>query len=292
VRRPARVLLTLTAALALTACSAPDPQDQPGPAAAPEIGFGHVHGVDLNPADGVVYAATHYGVFRLGPQGPERIAGRYQDTMGFTISGPDRFLASGHPGSGEPGPAHLGLITSTDRAQTWTTLALRGEADFHALSTAGAATVYGFDSTDGIVMRSDDRGVSWQSGARLDAADLDADPGDPRHVLATTAAGLQESVDGGLTFRAAATQPGRPLVLIDHVGGAVTGEGTALAGIDTEGGVWLRDATGWSRSGELPGAPQAFTAVGADRYLAATRDGVLSSQDAGRTWSVIAATAH
>lgn len=73
-------------------------RDSTTPAVADDPGVVHVHGLGVNPADGALYAATHTGLFRLDDDGRvERIADRHQDTMGFTIAGPDRFLASGHP---------------------------------------------------------------------------------------------------------------------------------------------------------------------------------------------------
>jgi photosystem II stability/assembly factor-like uncharacterized protein len=293
-RRSILALLALCAAVLGSACTAPaEPVPDRSPDATAEVGFGHVHGVDLNPADGAVYAATHHGVYRLGPAGSERIADRYQDTMGFTIAGPDLFLASGHPDPREPGPAHLGLITSTDRARTWNTVALSGEADFHAL-TASGATIYGLDATEGVVMRSDDAGRRWQRGAQLAAADLDVDPVDPMHVLATTEQGLQESDDGGVSFTPVAEQPPIPLVVVDHVNPPTSvgrDHQPTVVGIGADGTVWASTAGAWSQAGALPAAPHAFTVVAADRYLAATGDAVLQSEDAGRTWSVLTPTA-
>lgn len=68
-----------------------------GTSAADERAVGHVHGLGVDPADGTLYVASHYGVF--GVEGDEggRVADRWQDTMGFTIVGPGRFLGSGHP---------------------------------------------------------------------------------------------------------------------------------------------------------------------------------------------------
>lgn len=286
-RRLLPSLAAVAAAVTLAACSG---GAEPGPStdASFEPGFGHVHGVDLNPADGMIYAATHYGVFRLGPEGPQRIADRFQDTMGFTIAGPDRFLGSGHPDLREPGPAQLGLVVSEDRAETWTKVALAGEADFHALSAVGD-TVYGLNATDGTVLRSDDAGRTWQPGAELAAADLDADPADPQRAVATTADGLVESTDGGLTFAPAAAQPPQPVVLVDHVAQAATGQ-PVLVGVDPGGGVRAFDGSGWATAGALPGPPEAFTVVGPTRFLAATADGVFESGDGGRTWELVAAT--
>ncbi|PWI12287.1 hypothetical protein DIZ27_01455 [Streptomyces sp. NWU339] len=51
------------------------------------------------------HAAGHHGVFRLDSGTATRGAGRYQDTMGFTVTGPSTFLASGHPPRPVPRPA-------------------------------------------------------------------------------------------------------------------------------------------------------------------------------------------
>ncbi|MHA6631425.1 F510_1955 family glycosylhydrolase [Pseudonocardia sichuanensis] len=281
----------MAVAAAVAGCAAPGSSPgtgAPRQEAGSDPGFGHVHGIDLNPADGLIYVAGHNGVFRLGPEGPHRIADRYQDTMGFVVAGPDLFLASGHPDVREPGPPHLGLIRSTDRAQTWANVSLAGEADFHSLTVTGA-TIYGLNSTDGLVMRSDDHGENWHRGAKLGVAYLESDPDDPLRVLATTPDGLQESTDGGLTFTAASEQPPRLLAVVDHTEEDGAKADPVLAGVDGDGGVWeFRDAA-WSQTGALPGAPQAFTALAPGRYAAATAEGVLTSDDGGRSWRMITA---
>ena len=107
------VALAVSAAL-VAACGSggdADQSDQPA--------LEHVHGLGVNPADGMLYVASHHGVFRVDGQGDaEQIAGRTQDFMGFTIVGPNHFLASGHPGPHDDDqPSNLGLIESTDAAQ-------------------------------------------------------------------------------------------------------------------------------------------------------------------------------
>lgn len=93
----------------------------------------------MDPADGSVYAAGHLGVFRLSGTSAVRIADRYQDTMGFTVTGPRTFLASGHPSPTDPAAVspYLGLVRSIDAGSTWTTLSAGGEADFHSFQQAG-----------------------------------------------------------------------------------------------------------------------------------------------------------
>jgi hypothetical protein len=111
---------------------------------------GHVHGLGVNPADDTLYVASHLGVYRMDDgKRPIRIADRYQDTMGFTVVGPDRFLASGHRDLREDLPSSLGLIYSTDAARSWTALSLQGQADFHILEPA-ADRLY---ANDGISSR-------------------------------------------------------------------------------------------------------------------------------------------
>ena len=46
---------------------------------------------------------------------------------GFAVGGADHFLASGHPDMCEDLPTRLGLIESTDGAETWNALAMQGE---------------------------------------------------------------------------------------------------------------------------------------------------------------------
>lgn len=270
-------------ALLVAGCSAA-PADAPPEV---DIGFGHVHGVGLNPADDLLYAATHTGVFRLDDSGPQRIADRYQDTMGFAVVGPDRFLASGHPDPNEPGPVHLGLVVSDDAAQTWRGVSLVGEADFHAISATGS-TIYGYDSLGGQVMRSDDSGSTWESGLQIAAADLAVDPQDPQRVVLTTERGLLVSEDGGRSAEPPPMPSPRPLLLVDQAPLRADRSEPVLAGVDTEGGVWVLDGSQWSAVGTLPGPPEAFAVVGVDRMAAATAEGVFDSTDGGRSWVLVA----
>jgi hypothetical protein len=108
--RLVRRIAPFAAAMALlVACG--QPSDDAPAGAAPEEGepdLAHVHGLGVDPADGTLYAASHHGVFRI-PTGsePERVS-EVQDTMGFTVVGPGRFLGSGHPAPDDTSrPPHL-----------------------------------------------------------------------------------------------------------------------------------------------------------------------------------------
>lgn len=279
-------------ALLLTACSSPDTTPAQGKAGAtsdPDPGTGHLHGLGVDPADGTLYAAGHLGVFRLTPSGAVRIADRYQDTMGFTITGPRTFLASGHPSPTDPAATspHLGLIRSTNAGQTWTAVSAAGEADFHSLQQAGPI-LYGLDSQTSQVWASKDAGATWDRRAKIQAGDLAAHAGTPQEVWATGRNGLLHSTDSGATFKpvpgapalAAVEQPA-PGQLI-----ALTADGKVLSG---------GDGTSWTERGRLPDGAQGavLTAAGPDHLLAAdSNDAVHESKDGGRTWTTVHQGGH
>jgi hypothetical protein len=249
-----------------------------GGAAAGGTKMEHVHGVGVDPADGTLYAGSHHGLFRLPERGDGvRVADRVQDFMGFTVAGPDHFLASGHPGPGQDGPSSLGLIESTDGGQTWQSLSLAGRADFHALE-ARHGRVYGFNSLTGAFMVSEDK-QTWQTRSRLPLADFAVSPDDPDVVVATTANGLARSDDGGRTFALVEQAP--PLLLVTW-----TQDGS-MVGVNPEGRVYVSadGVESWNSSGELGGSPEALTATSAtDIYAAISGGAIVASTDGGRTF--------
>lgn len=239
------------------------------------VALEHVHGLAVDPADGTLYAGTHHGLVRI-PEGgePTRVADRVQDFMGFTVVGPEHYLASGHPGPGDSGPGNLGLIETTDGGQTWTTLSLEGEADFHALDAVDGA-IYGYSG--GRLLVSDD-GVEWtdRGGARI--ADLAVDPSRPERLLATSEQGLILSEDGGETFRVVPDSP--RLLLVDFPADAAP-----VVGITPEGAVHASSDGGltWEERGDVGGSPAALAVDGQDVYVAV--DGaIVASSDGGTTF--------
>lgn len=191
------------AALSVVACGG-DGASQAGDTAVRAGALVHVHGLGVNPRDRALYVATHTGLFRVG-QGesePARVGNGTQDTMGFTVVGPDRFLASGHPGELERAAINpLGLIRSTDGGESWTPLSLEGEADFHILRSAGGR-VYGVDSSSGRLLVSGDGGASWEERPTPGPLiDLLPDPADSERLVASSETGLHISNDGGRRWR-------------------------------------------------------------------------------------------
>ncbi|MFH9467157.1 F510_1955 family glycosylhydrolase [Streptomyces clavifer] len=271
--------------LLLAACTPADGEPAEKTASM-DPGTGHLHGLGVDPADGSVYAAGHLGVFRLTGTEAVRVADRYQDTMGFTVTGPGTFLASGHPSPTDSTASspHLGLIRSTDAARTWTTVSADGEADFHVLQRAGG-TLYGFDSQTSQVWVSANEGRTWDRRARLPVGDLAAHASKQQEVWATTPDGLLISSDGGRTFRPLSQVP--ELVAIERPAADL------LVALGADGKILnSSDGRTWEARGGLPlpqqAKPTVLTAESATHLLAAdTSDTVYESKDAGRSWRVL-----
>jgi hypothetical protein len=255
------------------------PAADPGPV--------HVHGLGVNPADGSLFIATHTGLYRVadGERRAKRVGERLQDTMGFTIVGPNRFLGSGHPDLNEAReenlPSLLGLIESTDSGESWEPISLRGEADFHVLRFAGTR-VYGYDSSNDRLLVSGNRGRSWKELEKPGPlVDLAVDPTNARRIVAASAGGpeegLFESHDGGVSWKRVSEAvgllgwPGRLYLVADS--------GQVFASQD--GGRRLE------RRGHIGGQPGALVAEGPNELYVALHDGtIMRSTDGGANWEV------
>ena len=239
----------------------------------------HVHGLGVNPADDTLYAATHQGLYRLGDDGPARLVStRTPDLMGFTVVGPDRFLASGHPDGRGDEPWSLGLVESGDAGATWQPRSLDGEVDFHGIDATGA-TVYGVDAVSGSLMVTTDL-RRWQQRPDTAMEDLAVSPTDPDSLLVATAQGLRRSTDAGLTWT---EQAGPSLMLIDWP------TAQTVTGVGPDGSVHLSLDAGrtWQQRATLPGAPQALHATSTARLYVATDAGVHASLDGGWSFTTV-----
>jgi BNR/Asp-box repeat len=245
----------------------------------------HVHGLGIDPADRSLFIATHTGMYRVAPdeRNAELVGDSRQDTMGFTVAGPRRFLGSGHPDPAQARakglPPHLGLIESRDAGRTWQSVSLLGEADFHVLRFAGRR-VYGYDAGGDRLLVSADAGRTWRQANRpAPLVDLAVAPRDPTQLVASSRDGLFFSRDGGQTWEQRSTRIGllawpgpRRLVL-------VSGTGEVFRSRNVRGP--------WAEIGNIGGEPAALLAQSAAELYAALHDGTIKwSRDGGRTWSV------
>lgn len=278
-RRLLTCVLPPLAAAVLVACGegGAEPAPQATTSASATTLPAHVHGLGVDPADGALRIATHNGLFTaLDGGGYEQVGERRDDFMGFSVTGPGSYIASGHPSQPGSGSPHLGLIRSATEGQDWEQVSLAGEADFHALRGSGRF-VYGFNGLTGELLRSTDRGASWRPTTQVGPViDLAIDPRDPQRVLASTEEGVQSSKDGGRSWERVERRPG----LL-----AFSGEEVIL--FDAAGGVRRGKPDGeLEQVGRLPEVPAAVTAGGSDDTLyAALADGrLLSSTDGGSSW--------
>jgi hypothetical protein len=289
-RNGSRGLLAAALGVAILAggCGGEDEASEPvlgRPRALEDPGPIHVHGLGVNPKDGALFIATHTGLFRV-PKDEDRatrVAGRYQDTMGFTVVGPDRFLGSGHPDLREELPPFLGLIESRDAGGNWQALSRQGASDFHVLEAAGRY-VYGFGSNFRTrrpeFLVSADGGRSWQArDAPASLVSLAIDPADPRHAVASGERRLFTSSDAGATWRDTTGSPGQlawPARDALYVAGR---DGRVLRSKDA--------GESWAGTGSIDSDPAAFEATSAIELYAARHDGtIIMSRDGGRAWTV------
>lgn len=274
----AAATFALTSVL-LAGCGSDAPvSDDSGTSDGGSVELAHVHGLGVDPADGALYAGSHHGLFRAADgesvKGP--VADRVQDFMGFTVAGPGHFLASGHPGPDQDGPAALGLLESKDGGETWETRSLAGEADFHAIEFRHD-TAYGINAMTGEFLVSTDL-ETWETRSTVPMADFAVSPADADAIVATTEQGLAFSTDGGRNL-----EPIEGAPLLHLVSWA--GDGT-LVGVDPEGAVYLRadDATDFIRAGALPGDPEALYAEDASTLYAAAGGALWRSTDGARSF--------
>lgn len=250
------------------------------PSAAHES-YAHVHGLGVNPADGALLVATHDGLFRsaAGELNAKRVGDSQQDIMGFSVTGSDTFIGSGHPSLGQGGPPNLGLIRSTDAGETWANVSLLGSADFHILR-ASAKTIYGLNGMSGELLVSEDAGATWdERELPPDVVDIAVNPARPRQAVASSSSGMLLSNDSARSWA--------------EVGDAQLG----LIGWSGDGRLYLVDEAGtismsedegrsWKRTGEVGGTPVAVVAAPDALYVALHNNAIEQSTDGGATWSI------
>jgi photosystem II stability/assembly factor-like uncharacterized protein len=202
--------------------------------------------------------------------------------MGFTVTGPNRFLGSGHPDGREDLPPFLGLIRSTDAGRTWEPVSLLGERDFHVLEAMGSR-VYGygsdFDSQRASLLVSDDQGHAWQERTPPEPLiSLAIDPSDATRLVASGERGTYASDDAAKSWRPLGGDPG--LLAWSDTGTLFVVRPDGWVSRSTDAG-----AT-WEMAGNIEGQPAAFESA-ADELFVALHDGTIKrSADSAATWAV------
>ena len=286
IKRGGLVALLTVAALALAGCG-DGGMAQSGDSGVAKMGqhaggaaFGHVHGLGINPGDGALFIATHGGLFRAaaGDAQARQVGKSQQDLMGFTVVGPNQFVASGHPDPAAGGPSNLGLVRSDDAGRGWSQVSLLGEADFHVLRAAGQ-TIYGFDQSRGLMV-STNGGRSWQTrtppGPLIDLA---IDPKQSRRIVVSTPEGVFTSANGGEDWSSLGPRPVGLLAWLKD-GSLYQVDGSGTVSSSTNGG------RSWSDAGSLGGQPVAFAGAGGDLYAALGDGVVMGSADGGANWAM------
>jgi len=245
-----------------------------------------VGAVDVNPADDSVWFSTNTGVWRVPPDGgePEQVTGQLEGQdispeLVIRFRGPDQLIASGHPPAGSDLPPALGLIDSDDAGATWSEISGLGQTDFHAIQISGDAIVAGvFQSAAASISR--DGGKTFEDRVTPDPlVDLEADPEDPKRLIASTQEAVIGSTDEGGSWRERDRIPNVRFTWP---------EPDALYRIDPGGPVKFSGDAGetWEDRGTTGGEPQALFANTADHLLVALFDGTIKeSDDGGRTWT-------
>ncbi|MHA7176965.1 F510_1955 family glycosylhydrolase [Arthrobacter sp. Sr24] len=279
-RNPFAAML-LSLPLLLVGCSTATPPTSSAPNTAE--GFGHIHGMSVDPTTTKILLATHDGLYDTTANAPVKVSETTIDLMGFTAAAePGTFYASGHPGPGSSLPNPVGLIQSTDSGKTWQAVSRAGQSDFHTLTISGEALV-GFDGQ----LRTSTDGITWTTSATTFTPTVLAGSPASTVVLATTQDGLQRSTDSGTTWQSVPKSPNIQFVAIATPREKAP---TNAVGVATDGSVFLSTDTGltWAATGTVTGQIEAITAVegstGKPTIWVSTPTGVQVSTDSGKTF--------
>ncbi|MGZ8724537.1 MAG: hypothetical protein ACXWYG_10905 [Aeromicrobium sp.] len=169
------------------------------------------------------------------------------------------------------------MIASDDGTETWESMLLAGQADFHTLAPTENG-VYVYNSVASMLMYSGD-GEEWTDLFRGALRDIAVDPDDPDHVLLTTDNGV-ETYRRGHDPRVLAKTDG--IALIEWV------DERTVVGLTVDGRVLTSTDSGnkWADAGQVRGDIEALGAD-SDGWQVATTDGIFESTDQGKWWRSI-----
>jgi hypothetical protein len=290
-------------ALAFTAIVAQG-RAQAQPSSAPAE-IHHIHGLAVDRRDPeILYIATHTGLVRIRQNGSvERVGTHHFDLMGFTAhpSEANLVFASGHPdvpSFQKFQTGNLGLLVSRDGGQTWQSVALKGQADFHALtySARNGGELYGWSVAEqtGLFRIST---TSWkveQLPARglSNVWSLAASPDSAGSLLAGVRTGLMASRDWGVSWTPVNSIPSDAQVTAVSYHQSDARVVYAYIAHKDRGLLRSRDGGArWDAAGYVGDvkAPVVALAIGPGEHVAfaTTGSSVLRSRNGGRTWQKV-----
>jgi hypothetical protein len=259
----------------------------------------HMHGIGYDAERDRLFLATHYGLFVLGAATGDalelqRVGDSRDDFMGFSIdpNNGDRLFASGHPRTG----GNLGVIRSTDGGvsweQVWSGPQGAPAVDFHGMAVSPAApdSLVGFAINLGMLLVSDDGGVSWDpvdgvsfGGACWSAPCLAWDHAEPDAFYVANLTGLYRATDNATQWSKLAE--GVHAGVYSH-----PGDGTLWTWTQEDGMRFSRDQGESWEPVESPSEQAVFAFSGdpgdGDVLFAAFMDSaVYRSLDGGASWS-------
>lgn len=290
--------------LLVTACSS---ENETNKSKTVESGYkvDHVHGLAYT-KDDTIYLASHEGLLRTKDQGSKwEYTGNVDfDFMGFHVQSDGTMLTSGHPGPKSDLPDPLGLMVSKDNGDKWKTKSLKGEADFHVLTSnqTNPKLLYGviqMDSGDfkAGIYKSADQGESWK---KLNGEGLLEDlhgiysllslPNDENVLIAGTNQGVYRSNDGGNTWTV--SEDSRLITALTAIPG--TSDIMSYSITKGEAGIMRSKDNGvtWDKIGlDLGKDAVAYFAIQpkeTDKMAVATfENSLFVSKDGGREWKTL-----
>jgi hypothetical protein len=176
----------------------------------------HAHGIGYSPDGERILIPNHHGIAIYSDGRWSKVAGSVHDYMGFVVTRQFIF-SSGHLAASRGRGNPLGLMRSMDGGESWTALALAGEAEFHLVAAgylSNAVYVHSAEPNSamprpGLYRMMGKRLVGWRLAAARGLAGeigmLTAHPTEAATLAAATTAGLYLSRDGGEEFHSIGT---------------------------------------------------------------------------------------
>ena len=170
----------------------------------------HVHGLAFSSDGKAILVPSHYGLAAYRDGSWSEVDGPIHDFAGFSVS-ESAIYASGHPPQGSALPDPLGLVKSTNSGETWRSLALGGEVDFHLIAAGyRSKAIYVLNERPNSAMPAAglyltlDEGKTWRYGAARGLEGkifgLAAHPREAEILVVATDRGLYLSRDAGGRF--------------------------------------------------------------------------------------------